>query len=277
MATKKKPSTALVPWEQEMKDRAARAAKTEVVRGGIKKISMAGGILKVDDEPVEGNSLDVVVLAFAYENQYYKTAYNPNALTVPACYAFSDPDASGDVESAMAPNPEAEEPQGDDDGKCEGCWANQMGSADIGRGKACKNIRRLIVVTPDALESAEAMAEAEMRMVNVPVMSAKLWSKYVHKLDELGRPPEGVITTIAPVPDPKSQFLVTFALSEMIEFTQETWDALNAKREEAIKELTTAYPKQADLDAAQPVTPRGRMANRMAAKTPAKKAGAKKF
>lgn len=287
----KKPGTALVPWEAEMAARAERAKKQEVPYSAFKKLSTQGGILKVDDEPVEGNSLRIIVIGSLHENQYYSGPFDPRAPTVPDCYAFNDPDAEGKPEETMHAHPEAENPQGQEDpneqegaagNACEGCWANVMGSADTGRGKACKNIRRLALVTEDALESAEALADAEVRMLNVPVMSVRNWSKFVNKVaDEMSRDPSGVVVELSVVPDPKSQFVLHFDFQELVNFDQPMWEAMEVKRADVMKSLLSAYPKQADLDAqkaaqpARPVRPVGKAAQAMK-RVAAKGAAAKK-
>lgn len=284
--TNKKPGTAIIPWEQEMANRAKKAAKHEVPFSSFKKISTQGGILKVDDEAIPDNNLRVVVIGALHENQYYSQPFDPRNPTVPDCYAFNQPeDEDNKPEDTMFAHAEAENPQGQEEpgtdgangNPCSTCWANVMGSADVGRGKACKNIRRLALVTEDALESAEALANAEVRMLNVPVMSTRNWAKFVNKVaDDMSRDYSGVVATLAVVPDPKSQFVLTFEFEELINFDQELWTAMEAKRAEAMAALNSAYPKQADLDAqkaAKPVRPVGRAAQAMAAAKA--KAGAK--
>jgi hypothetical protein len=276
-------STALVPWEEEMAKRAKKAAKHEVPYASFKKISTQGGILKVDDEAIADNSLDIVIIGALHENQWYSKPFDPRAPTVPDCYAFNDPDGDEDTkpEDTMVAHAEAENPQGVEDpneqgangNPCNDCWANRMGSADTGRGKACKNIRRLAVITADALEDAESLANAEVRALNVPVMSTFGWAKYVNKLaDDMGRDYAGVITTLSLVPDPKSQFKVEFAFNSLINFDQGLWEAMEAKRKDAMASLLSPYPKQADLDAnraAQAPAPRGRAGAANAARTAA--------
>jgi hypothetical protein len=286
MATKKPTakSTALVPWEQEMAARASKSAKQEKPMSSFKKISTRGGQLTIDDEAVEGNELRIVVLAALHENQYYDAPFDPRSPTVPKCFSFSDPEAEN-PEEAMAPHPEAEHPEGTEEpgegsheGNCGDCWANRMGSADVGRGKACKNIRRLAVVTEDALDSAADLADAEMRTLNVPVMSGKNWGKFVRSIaDDMSRDYAGVVCTLKVKPDPKSQFVLTFEFAELINFDQELWTAMEKRRKEAFEVLNNPYPKQSDLDQAEakPVRPTGRMAQAMAKKAPAGKAGAK--
>lgn len=271
MATKKSPptkSTAVVPWEAEMAQRAVKAAKAEKVTGLSKKLSTRGGILSIDDTPIEDNELRVIVVGAVYENQYYNAPYNPNIPTVPTCYSFSDPEAD-DPEDGMAPHPEAETKQGDNNGLCANCWANQMGSADIGRGKACKNIRRLAVITEDALESVDSLNDAEVRMLNVPVMSTKNWSKFVNVVSEdTQRPFWAVVCLIKVMPDPKSQFQITFKFLELVNFDSELYEAMKKKVTAVNQQLVSPYPKQADLATSQPVRPQGRMARAMAKKAP---------
>jgi hypothetical protein len=262
MATSKKPpakssaSRALTVWEQKMVEAAAKSAKAERAVSGLKGISTRGGILTVDEQPVPGNELDVVVLVAVHENQYHTKAYDPNTPQIPDCYAFGDPDAD-DPEGSMAPHEEAEDKQGDDNGLCANCWANAMGSAQVGRGKACKNVRRLALVTADALESAESLADTEVRVLKVPVMSVKGWAMYVRNtLDqELHRPYWGVVTTIKVVPDAKSQFRVTFAFKELVDFDDEVYAALEKKQAEVKPQLVAPYMK---MEEAPPPPPRGR-------------------
>lgn len=263
-ATSKKPGTALVPWEAEMAARAQKAAKQEKPVGSYKSISIRGGFLKVDGELVDDNELDLVVVAALHENQFYTEAFDPNSPAVPACYAYSDPDAE-DPEEDMKPHPEAEDQQHDN---CAECPNNQWGSADTGRGKACKNVRRLMVVTADAIESADALAEAEMRRLNVPVMSGKNWGKFVRAVaDDVGRDYSGVVCKLSTKPDPKAQFVLTFDFVEKIDFDGELWGALEKKREEAFTALQQPYPKAEELAqrSEQRMVPRGKLAQKAVA------------
>jgi len=259
---------------------ASRQAAVEKPVGLNKSISIRGGILSIDDTPVPDNELDVVVLCAVHENQMFDGPFNPNSPQVPMCYSFGDPDAE-DPEATMVPHEKAKQPQDEGNG-CAGCWANEMGSADVGRGKACKNVRRLAVVTSDALDSAADLEVAEVRTLKVPVMSVKGWASYVRsKLsEELNRPAWGVVTTIKVVPDAKSQFKITFQFKELINFDQDLYDALKSKIREVTPNLIAPYPELEEQQApparggrgrAQPVQPVGRAAQAMS-RVAAKKA-----
>lgn len=267
--TKQSKTTAMTVWQEEMA-KAARAAAKEnpVTEYTAARISTRGGVFTIDKENV-GTELDLVVIGAIWENGLYDGAYDPDHPRVPVCYAFSNPDME-DPEEEMRPHESAENPQGGAGGGCSGCEHNEFGSAATGRGKACKNTRRLALLTPDALESAEAIREAEVRSMSVPVMSVASWSKFVQKVsDDFERPYWCVVVKAQLVPDPKSQFKVTFTFVELIDLDSEKFKALQEKHQEAIGMLSQPYPAQEELDARaaarKPVVPKGKLASKLAA------------
>ncbi len=277
-AVKTSSSRAVSLWEEKLAAAAVKSASAEKATSGLKGISTRGGILSVDDQPVPGNELDVLVLVAVHENQYHTQAFDPNTPQIPDCYAFGDPNAD-DPEGGMAPHPEAESPQGDDNGLCANCWANEMGSAPVGRGKACKNVRRLALITADTLASPEDIDETEVRVLKVPVMSVKGWALYIKNTlaEDLKRPYWGVVTTIKVVPDAKSQFRIVFAFKELVDFTDELFEAIERKIKAVTPQLTAPYVKMADAPAPQrgrgpapaakkaaPLRPQGKAAEAMA-------------
>lgn len=234
-ASAKKPGTALTIWEKEMEAAAVAQSSVENNAGGFKSISLKGGILSVDDNAVDDNELRVVILASIHENQFYTGDYDPSTPASPVCYAF------GNNEDEMAPHEASPDKQNE---LCSSCWANEWASADKGKGKACKNVRRLLCMTEDGLESAEAMAEAEMRMLKLPVMSVKNWINYVKNTlaEDIKRPSWGVVTTIKVIPDAKSQFKVQFVFEELVDFDNETYAAMQKKVKEAEANISGPYP-----------------------------------
>jgi len=237
MATRKaKTGTAIVPWKQAMAEAAKAQVTVEKTTASFQSIGTRNGILSVDDTPIKGNEIRVVVVMSAHENQLYPGRYNPDIKQIPSCFAFSEPEGP---EDDMRPHEDSSDPQNAD---CASCPMNEMGTADTGRGKACKNIRRLAVITEDALEDPAALEEAEVRLLKVPVTSVKNWSKYVHRLsEEMQTPAWGVVTTISIAPDAKTQFKILFSFENEIEFDQELFDAMERKRAEVAKEITLPY------------------------------------
>lgn len=243
MAIKKK-GTAVVAWQEQMSAAAKQQAAVEQVTGSFKSISTRNGILSVDDNAIKDNELRCIILASAHENQHYQGAFNPSQLNAPACFALSLDGAD------MAPHENSQDIQNE---TCDGCWANEMGSAETGRGKACKNIRRLLLVTEDALDSAEAMEEAEARMLKVPVTSVNNWSKFVNRIaEEMDRPSWGVVALIKLVPDAKTQFKLQFSFESLVSFDQELFDATLKRIEDLNKEIIAPYAIPSEEDTPAP-------------------------
>lgn len=198
----------LANYDEILAQLAKKATKTE--KPSTSSIGIKSGVLSYNGTAVPGNKLECIIIASTHANIYYEDKYNPNDIKNPVCYAYSD----DPEEREMVPHPKSSKPQSD---KCETCPMNQWGSdPDGGRGKACKNTRRLAIipagVTPDEVPTAEVATLA------LPVMSVKGFSTYVNKLATLfNRPPLAVVTTLGTQPDAKSQFKVTFDDSGMVD------------------------------------------------------------
>lgn len=240
-AKKKAAGTNVTLWQQQMAEAAKQQQSAEVVGGSFKSISTRSGVLSVDDVPLKNNELRCVILMSVHENQYYDGPFSSDSVQIPVCYAFGKSDGDG---NNLAPHEEAMDKQSE---ACEGCWANEMGSADTGRGKACKNIRRLALVTEDAMDNLD---EAEVRSLKVPVTSVKNWASYVHRIaEEMQRPSWGVVTLVKLVPDVKTQFKLQFSFEELINFDQKMMDGLTHKRAELSKSMVLPYQQPSEDEA----------------------------
>jgi hypothetical protein len=224
-------TTAVVNWEARLAGYAQEAAAEESVSGTW--MSLKAGRLTIDKTPVAGNKLDCVVIANARENAYYVGKYDPSAPKPPVCYAIQPIVNSSTNEDDMRPHPKAAEPQSE---FCSSCPRNQWGSGDGGKGKACKNVRRLALLPLEAAQNAARTTAADVLYMKLPVMSVKNWSKYVNDVASIAkRPPFAVVTQISTEPDPKSQFKVTFQLGYKVAEPE----VLNALVERHERELTT--------------------------------------
>jgi hypothetical protein len=164
-------------------------------------IGTRSGVLSYNGSPVPGNTLNVIVIASVFSNTLYEGKFDPNNLSSPVCFAYSE---NGEN---MAPHPASSKPQNTD---CDTCPNNKWGSdPDGGRGKACKNGRSLAVIPADT--SVEAIPTAEIAILRPPVTSIKNWQMYVQKVSSLyNRPPLAMITEVSTQPDVKTQFKVCF-------------------------------------------------------------------
>lgn len=238
----KKPGKAMVAWNEELAKRAQlSAAIEENVGHGGSFVSLKGGRLTFQGAEIPGNKMNVVIVDHILEYTWYEDGYDPDNPQTPSAYAFGRDENTIRWHENSIPEYAGE--------LCKDSDINQWGSADKGKGKACKNQRRLALLTEDQIEDAETIADATPAFLKVPVTSVKGWAGYVRQLaNTLQRPPLAVVTEISVVPDPKSQFKVQFKLVETIE-DGDIIEALLAKQEVVSKEIDFPYaPASEDED-----------------------------
>lgn len=251
---------ALARWDEELaKEAEVAAAKMAGVGTGGGFISTRGGVLSMDGAPVPGNQLAVVVAAFKHANMYYEDEFDPDNPAVPVCYAFGD-----DVKT-MEPHDEASDKQS---AGCKGCPQNEFGSAEKGRGKACKNTVRLgLLSAGDFGPSGEgkfkfdndpdSYTQGEARFLNLPVTSVKTFAGFMKTLEKnysiLGAkrplPPFAVVVKVKVVPDQKSQYLVTFTPIQMV--TPEVGLAIKGRVAELEESLERPFQAPAEVQPKQ--------------------------
>jgi hypothetical protein len=231
MAVKKATSgKAIVRWDAELSKLAQMATSVEEnVGAGGNMIGTAGGRLKYKGADIPGNKMTVVVVDHVIEYGYYTDGFDPDNPQSPACFAF------GRDEKQLCPHEKSADKQND---TCQGCPQNEFVTALVGKGKACKNIRRLAILSQGDLED---VVNAEIAYLKVPVTSVKGWAGYVRQIAEvLKRPPLGVLTEISLHPDPKTQFRMEFKMVETID-DGELIGALLEKKKSVEKEIEFPY------------------------------------
>jgi hypothetical protein len=226
MATKK--VTSMVKWDEKFATMAKKSSKIVSSIGGDSNfIKLQSGVLQYQGAAIPGNTMDVVVIDHVLLNMLYVGKFDASNPTSPVCFAF------GEVASEMTPHEDSHDPQNNNEG-CATCEHNEFGSADTGRGKACKNSVRLALISINDLED---VAGAEVAYMHVPVTSVKLWAGHVRNVDDVHhRPPLGVVTRMTVVPDKDTQFKVQFELVSLIEDNEQI-TALFAKYEEVNKAI----------------------------------------
>lgn len=223
-----KPEMGVNKWEEQLAAMAAEGAASESVSSNF--LSVRGGRLTYKGNECADNKLNVVIVASIHENLFYMDRYDADNPAPPTCYAFAEGD------KGMAPHADASEPQSAD---CASCQNNVFGSADSGKGKACKNVRRLILMTEDDLEDVSG---AELAQLKISVTSVKNWSNYVSLLSStMKRPPFAVVTEVSVVPDSKTQFKINFkAIGQITD--GETLQAIVNRRPAALESMMRPYP-----------------------------------
>jgi hypothetical protein len=224
--------TAVANWQEELAKMAVKTAEAEKPSGNW--VSFKGGQLTIAGNPMPKNNVDMVVVNSIFENQLYEDRFDPNNPQPPICYALSENDED------LKPHPDSAKPQAE---SCEACPNNVWGSdPGGGKGKACKNVRRLAIIAASDLDVGK-LPTAEVALAKLPVTSVKNWSTYASQIaNVLKLPPLAVITNMSVEPDPKTQFQVNFALVDKIT-DGAVIQALLDKRRDTIPLVFSPYDK----------------------------------
>jgi hypothetical protein len=193
----KKPGTAMIDVSQEMARRAAMIQATEK-SDGVPYISTKAGEFKFQDTALE-NPMRVVLLDYSLMNMFYGGGYDEDNPQPPVCAAVTaQGEGAEDGMTALSESPGTADQPGPQASKCAECPHNVFGSDDRGKGKACKNQRRLALVSCRDGSELDALAEtSDVAFLRVPPGSLSNFRKYVKQLSKVkGLPPLGVITDI---------------------------------------------------------------------------------
>lgn len=237
----KKPGTALAPVKKSagavvsIKDQMAQqlaALGDRTAPAGGDKIQLKGKKFKLPDGQ-ETDELQVVIVDFIAANNFYEGTYDPNNISPPACFAI------GQVISQMAPSDNSPVKQSD---ACGACPMNQFGSS--GNGKACKNMRRLAVLPPDA------DADTPLWVLDVSPTGLKSFDGYVRSIAaKFNVLPIGVVTTVTM--DPSVDYpSLRFGEPAPNENMETHWE----RRGEAIERIT----QEPDVSQYESPAPKGR-------------------
>lgn len=227
-------------WQERLAASAKEQAATEKAAGSF--FSTKGGMLSFQNMALPNNKMEVIVLIGAHENVFYGAKFDANAPASPLCYAYSFDGAN------MVPHEEADARQAPACGQCKNlAW----GTGDGGRGKACRELRRLCVIPASAAASVDAVQTATAGLLRVPILSVKNWIAFVNEMAIVQKPTFAVTCEIALIPDARSMFKITFKAIRPIEDT----GVLGAIVERIAREklvMMTPYPKRITVNVAPP-------------------------
>ena len=218
-------------WQEELGKEAKDAAALEVP--SAQAFSTRAGVLSYNGQAMPDNQVDVVILGVAHANSMFINKFDPNNIVSPLCFAVK---LDG---GEMVPHENSYKPQAEE---CTGCEMAEWGSdpnSPSGRGKMCKETRKLALVS--ASDLAEGLDKAPIVTISVPVTSVENWGGYVNLLAATAkRPVWSVITRIKLTPHPKNQFVMSFEAVDAINDTDEL-TAIKARRETAAKIVLTPF------------------------------------
>ena len=174
-----------INYDEQMAKEAEEIAKRIAAPTGD-RIRFSGNVGFITPDGMEGDTLEVVIVDFLSANLFYDGVYDRDNPQPPACFAI------GSEPSMLVPSPNSPALQAQ---TCSACPNNQFGSANNGKGKACKNTRLLALMPVTALDDPKE--DAPIWIMSVPPTSLKAFDSYVHSLAiKHKKVPIGVVTEI---------------------------------------------------------------------------------
>lgn len=243
--------TAMIKWDEELAKQAQVAAGMEASTGGSRFFSTKSGVLSFDGAPVPGNQMAVVILGAMLENAFYEGKFDADNPVPPVCYAL------GTDEKAMAPHADVQAAGNAMCERCADCPKNEWGSAEEGKGKGCKNTRRLSLIPAGDLDTQGRFTaytdpahfqDSPAAILRVPPTSLKGYGAFVRQIASgLRRPPHAIFTKVRLIPDQKTQFRLLFEALESV--PNELIPVLIKRHEQAQKDLDFPYPEPEEAPA----------------------------
>jgi hypothetical protein len=168
---------------EEIKSLLTKAAEDQGAAevSSIPYMSIKGKKFSVGDEKL-GTTLDVVILADIFDHAWYDKDYDPDVINPPACWAI------GIRENEMEPPDSVPVKQSE---TCITCPQNEFGSAKNGKGKACRNGRRLLV----ASVTSNGVNLSDLAIINIPPTSLKAYARYTKNITAIHKLPTWAVVT----------------------------------------------------------------------------------
>ena len=227
-----KSSKAMTNYEERFAQEAELQYDREPTGGG-NFINIKGNEFNFQGEAL-GGVMSIVIVADCFENAFYDSAYNADDPLPPGCFSIEvSPDD-------LSPNEEG--PNIQSDGDCSDCWANEFGSSETGRGKACKNSRRLAImaVSIDEDGNLEAVSTGEVAVLRVPPTSLKNYSGFIKRSNKVLRRPSWAYVTEVSFDENADYETLTFKLIGPIEDSA-ILQAIDEQRSIAVDEITQPF------------------------------------
>lgn len=232
VSTEVKTPKAGVPANQmailaELAKRQSKAAST--LSSGSEFASFKGGQLVINGARMPDDTARIIVLGVMQERAYYVEDYDPDTKAAPDCYAYGNPDG----DTPEAPHEKAKNPQAK---TCATCEWSKYGTANRGKGQACRQgVRIAFVAADNKTEADSAIIQAK-----VPPTSIKNVKGWLDTIGAAGMATPQVITELSVTPDPKTQIQVLLSVEE--DATPQQLSAVLPRIATAEKSMAEPYP-----------------------------------
>ena len=229
--------TELTNYDALFAEQAKQAMAENPVQSGA-FFSLEAGMMTLNEQRMPGDQVICVIIdSFNAKTLYPPGAYVKGQAQTPICYAYGRGGEEMSPFEGMRPYVEAAIAKGEpchfqpQHFPCVGCQWNEFGSADTGKGKACKDRVQLTLLPAGEYRPRKGsrdfdthlyddpayFMQADVAFMNVPTTSIREYSSYVSQVAlAFNRPPHGVVTRIYTEPDAKTQFKVKFEVLAQI-------------------------------------------------------------
>jgi hypothetical protein len=155
------------------------AAASNIAVGGWPFVGTEGGVFSHKSEGPIGDEFDAVILGVARGNFLYEGKYSPGDNSKVVCYALSE-----DLDAELFPPEDLATKESD---ACSTCWANEYGSDDRGKGKACRNYAIVagVPVGTDRDLHPLVLEKAEGFRLRVPPTSLVAFASFAAKVTKV--------------------------------------------------------------------------------------------
>ena len=182
VAVRKPSSTSVVSIQEALKAQAASMVNRIAPPSG-NKIKLKPGEMTLPDGTKTPDPTTSVIVDFVSVNKYYGRPFDRDNPLPPVCFAI------GEDPKTLVPSPNSPEPQAK---SCKDCEWNKFKSADNGKGKACRNERKLALLPPDADD------DTPLWTLEVGPTSIQSFDGYVQNVVRtFGQGPTAVVTEIS--------------------------------------------------------------------------------
>jgi hypothetical protein len=259
--------TALVSYKDRMAALVAQTKKAETPTGGF--ISLKGGRMKIGEVAFPGDKINAIIVDYRMDNEFYPNAYETGKSQAATCHAvvrplefqspWRKPRKGEDIETAFehwdedtgtgceAPDPQVEAGMG-----CASCRMLEWNTAHLikgktgsGKGKACRESRRLFIAAADQCTNPGDIARAPIMTMIPPPTSVDNFKVLANELAEvLDVPCFGAVVEISVVADDRYQFVVKYKILEAIRDEGIMMALLQRHEEVSAKEIS--LPKMSD-------------------------------
>lgn len=232
VAVKKPASGALVSMKEAMAAQlASLSERTAPATGNAIRITQGKEFILPSGEKTD--QLQVVVVDFTSRNEFYEGMFDKDNISPPACFAI------GSSPNKLTPSVNSPVKQAD---TCAECPMNAFGSAQNGKGKACKNTRVLAVLPPGA------DADTPIWTLKVSPTGIKGFDGWVQSVARTFQTmPVGVVATVgfSPSSDYASLVFSDAVPNEMV--------AEHFARQEEARQILAAEPDVSGYEAPKPI------------------------